>query len=73
MLSVSANYSLCVLSALSTVENPIKLVEYSDFHSKKDKTPNTKALKQFLLPPFQYQPLPLLPEMFYKSLHICVI
>ena len=44
VLSVSANYLLCVLSALSAMENPIKLVEYSDFLSKKDKTTSTKAL-----------------------------
>ena len=44
VLSVSANYSLCVLSTLSAMDNPIKLVEYYDFHSKKDKTTSTKAL-----------------------------
>ena len=37
VLSVSANYSLGVLSTLSAMENPIKLVEYSDFYSKKIK------------------------------------
>ena len=52
------------------MENPIKLVEYSDSHSKIDKP---QVWKQSLLPPFQYQPLPLLPQMFYKSLQICVI
>ena len=44
VLSVSTNYSLCVLSALSTMENPIKLVEYSDSHSKIDKTTSMKVL-----------------------------
>ena len=44
VLSASANYSLCVLSVLSTMENLIKLVEYSDFHSKIDKTTIIKAL-----------------------------
>ena len=44
MLSVSANYSLCVLSTLSAMENPIKLVEYSDSHSKIDKTTSMKVL-----------------------------
>ena len=37
VLSVSANYSLCVLSVLSVMENPIKLVEYSYSNSKTDK------------------------------------
>ena len=41
VLSVSTNYfSLCVLSAM---ENPIKLVEYSDSHSKIDKITSMKA------------------------------
>ena len=44
VLSVSTNYYLCLLCALSTMENPIKLMEYSDFHSKIDKTTNIKAL-----------------------------
>ena len=44
MLSVSANHSLCVSSALSAMENPIKLVEYADSHSKIDKTTSMKVL-----------------------------
>ena len=44
MLSVSANHSLCVLSVLSAMENPIKLVEYADSHSKIDKTTSMKVL-----------------------------
>ena len=44
VLSVSANYSLCVLSVLSAMENSIKLVEYSDSHSKIDKTTSMKVL-----------------------------
>ena len=44
VLSVSANHSLCVLSALSAMENPIKLVEYADSHSKIDKTTSMKVL-----------------------------
>ena len=44
VLFVSADYSLCVLSALSAMENPIELVEYSDSHSKIDKTTSMKTL-----------------------------
>ena len=46
------------------MENPIKLVEYSDSPSKIDTITRMKA--QSLLPPFQYQPLPLLPQMFTR-------
>ena len=45
VLSVSANYSLCVLSALSVMENPIKLVEYSYSNSKTDKTISMLSLR----------------------------
>ena len=42
VLSVSANYSLCVLSVM---ENPIKLVEYSYSNSKTDKTVSMLSLR----------------------------
>ena len=45
VLSVSVNYSLCVLSALSIMENPIKLVEYSYSNSKTDKTISMLSLR----------------------------
>ena len=45
VLSVSANYSLCVLSTLSVMENPIKLVEYSYSNSKTDKTISMLSLR----------------------------
>ena len=45
VLSVSANYSLSVLSVLSIMENPIKLVEYSYSNSKTDKTISMLSLR----------------------------
>ena len=73
VLSVSVNYSLFVLSALSAKENPIKLVEYSGSSSKIDKTTNMKALSSPFYLLFNTNLFLCFLRCFYKSLQICVI
>ena len=73
VLSVSVNYSLFVLSALSAKENPIKLVEYSGSSSKIDTTTNMKALSSPFYLLFNTNLFLCFLRCFYKSLQICVI
>ena len=73
VLSVSVNYSLFVLSALSAKENPIKLVEYSGPSSKIDKTTNMKVLSSPFYLLFNTNLFLCFLRCFYKSLQICVI